>query len=125
MTTTHKSGYAILRAKVKEQQATIDSLQKDLDNTVTLNKAALNRQSDTIKRREEEIVQLKEYAKAYREKCERDAKLIDELHAGIATRDERIKRLHEIVDEHKAHEAWLYKHTPWVIRLWYIKHFGL
>ena len=111
MTTTHKSGYAILRAKVKEQQATIDNLQKDLDNTVTLNKAALNRQSDTIKRREEEIVRLKEAVKSQQIR--------------IAARDDRILRLHEIIDEHKAHEAWLYKHTPWVIRLWYIKHFGL
>ena len=125
MTTTHKSGYAILRAKVKEQQATIDSLQKDLDNTVTLNKAALNSQSETIKRREEEIMRLQASVKAYREKSERDAKLIDELHAGIATRSERISRLRDIVEQHKAHEAWLYRHTPWVIRLWYIKHFGL
>lgn len=104
MTTTHKSGYAILRAKVKEQQEKIDSLQKDLDNTVALNKAALNRQSDTIKRREEEIVRLKKE---------------------IGAQADRIIRMHEIIDEHKAHEAWLYKHTPWVIRLWYIKHFGL
>ena len=125
MTTTHKSGYAILRAKVKEQQEKIENLQKDLDNTVTLNKAALNRQSDTIKRREEEIVHLKGYAKAYRDKCERDEKLIDELHAGIATRSERISRLRDIVAQHKEREAWLYKHTPWVIRLWYLKHFGL
>lgn len=118
MTTTHKSGYAILRAKVKEQQEKIDNLQKDLDNTVTLNKAALNRQSETIKRREEEIVRLKE-------RCRHKDKVIDELHVEVAARDERIKRLHEIIDEHKAHEAWLYRHTPWVIRLWYIKHFGL
>lgn len=118
MAKEHKSGYAIMRAKVKEQQATIDSLQKDLDNTVTLNKAALNRQSETIKRREEEIVRLQEM-------CRDKVKRISELHEEIYTRNDRIKRLHEIIDLHKEREAWLYKHTPWGIRLWYMKHFGL
>lgn len=125
MTTTHKSGYAILRAKVKEQQATIDSLQKDLDNTVTLNKAALNRQSETIKRREEEIERLQAAVKNHKDAADYLHGRCKRLRSEIETRVQRIKRLHEIIDEHKAHEAWLYKHTPWVIRLWYIKHFGL
>ena len=100
MTKEHKSGYAILRAKLAKQAEYAEQ------------------QAAEIRLLQATGESYKESIATYHERCKR-------LYADIETRDERISRLRDIVEQHKEREAWLYKHTPWVIRLWYLKHFGL
>lgn len=49
---------------------------------------------------------------------------IKELEQTLQRAKDANKRLRDMTDVYKDHERWLYRHCPFVIRLWYLRHFA-
>lgn len=126
MTKEHRSGYAILRAKVKEQQAEIErlqseadkranDLQQELDTTRRLTKAKMNADELTITELKDEV--------------QRKVAIIATLNKNAASKQQEygdeLERLQSSLLNVRAREEWLYRRAPWVIKMWYKIHFGL
>lgn len=126
MTKEHRSGYAILRAKVKEQQAEIErlqneadkranDLQQELDTTRRMAKAKMNADELTITDLKDEV--------------QRKVAIIATLNKNAAAKQQEhenaLERLQSSLLNVRAREEWLHRRAPWVIKMWYKIHFGL
>lgn len=53
-----------------------------------------------------------------------DAIRIKELEQTLQRAKDTMQRQREITEQHKDRELWLYRHCPFIIRLWYLRHFA-
>ena len=145
MTTEHKSGYAIMRAKVAKQAKEIADLQTDLTNTARLNKAHTEKQAQQIERLDAELKTTKAALAASEQAAKRNKKIIQELTDDAASwqksaeewkstclkSQESYKIIERRLNAEKEDAAelcaridWLLSHAP-IARMMYNKHFGL
>ena len=43
----------------------------------------------------------------------------------LAKSQEARRNLHKTIDESYEREAWLFNHSLWIVRVWFVKHFNL
>ena len=50
---------------------------------------------------------------------------VAELQAELEKSEQARRNLHKTIDESYEREAWLFKHSLWIVRVWFVKHFNL
>lgn len=50
---------------------------------------------------------------------------LNDMRAELEQSKQARKNLHKYIDDLLDREAWLFKHSLWIVRVWFIKHFNL
>lgn len=113
----HKSGYAIMRdkLKVKERELAVQSAELE---TLQQAFAGLKSELDGVTQ------ELENARRLFKASDAANTIRIKELEQTLQRAKDAHKRLQEITEQHKDRERWLYRHCPLVIRWWYLRHFA-